>query len=79
MLDITLDLDKIPKEHIYNGKTGKKLFLKIGERKEADKYGNTHYAYLWDKDKKEKIYIGNGTEKEWSDKPQTSKRDDLPF
>ena len=87
MIEITIDVDKIPKERIWTGKNGaRKLFATLGERKEVGQYGETHTLYLWDKDAKEKTYIGSGKVKEWNGQtkglkaePKRAEHDDLPF
>ncbi len=47
MIQITIDVDKIPKDKIWTSKTGaKKLFATLAERKEVSQYGETHTLYL---------------------------------
>ena len=51
--------------------------LTIAERKEADKYGNTHYAFYNDYTKEAKQELPSGrdyTQSEWE-----NEEDDLPF
>lgn len=86
MIEITIDVDKIPKDRIWTSKSGaRKLFATLGERKEVGQYGETHTLYLWDKDAKEKTYIGSGKVKEWkAEQPnkraeQPANDDGLPF
>lgn len=65
MIKASICLSDIPKERIVTAKNGKKyLNFDVSPYKNGkDKYDNTHTLYLYDKDTKEKIYIGNG--KEW--------------
>jgi len=67
MINISICLTDIPKEKItVSEKNGKKyLSIIVDERKEADKFGNTHTVYCsQSKDEREskqaKSYIGNG-------------------
>ena len=50
--------------------------LTIAERKEADKYGNTHYAFYNDYTKEAKQELPSGRS---YTKPETETNDDLPF
>ena len=50
--------------------------LTIAERKEADKYGNTHYAFYNDYTPKVKQELPSGRS---YTKPETETNDDLPF
>jgi hypothetical protein len=93
MIQITIDVDKIPKDKIWTGKNGgKKLFATLAERRETTQYGETHTLYLYDKDTKEKTYIGSGKLVEWQERgqapqqpqrsapaPQQTYDDGLPF
>lgn len=89
MIQLSLNLDKIPKDKIYQGKNARYLFVTVAERKEPDNYGNTHSVYIYNKDTKEKTYIGDGKEEKWNgqqtakkdawDGKQQAKMDDLPF
>lgn len=79
-------MSDIPKERIVTAKNGKKyLNFDISEyRNGKDKYDNTHTIYLYDKDTKEKVYIGNGKEVNF-DQPKPADTgmngygNDLPF
>ncbi len=94
MIKASICLSDIPKDKIVEAKNGKKyLNFDIAEyRNGEDKYVNTHSIYLYNKDTKEKTYIGNG--KLWDfDRPpsqgdshtgvnglgEPKKVDDLPF
>jgi len=50
--------------------------ITIAERKEADKYGNTHYAFYNDYTKEAKQELPSGRS---YTKPETETNDDLPF
>lgn len=69
VINMSICLSDIPAEAIYTSeKTGKKyLSVNIGESRNEDKYGNTHYAQVSVKkgDKYEKTYIGNGKVKDF--------------
>lgn len=63
MINISINLSKIPKDKIIDGKKGKYLNITVSERKAPDQYGNTHSVYVSQgKDEKgaEKIYLGDG-------------------
>ena len=60
-----IDVTKIPKDRIFEGKNGKYIDILIFENDEPDQYGNTHNIQL-SRSKEErasnakKIYLGNG-------------------
>lgn len=62
-----LNLSKIPKEILFTTKHGDKaIFVDILEKKNgADQYGNTHTVTLYNKEKKETIYLGDLKEVEF--------------
>ena len=71
MINISLTLSDIPKELIITGseEKGSKKYLNVSidKMKEADKFGNTHTAYISQtKEQREaktpKVYIGKGKE-----------------
>lgn len=71
MINISLTLSDIPKECIITGSSekGSKKYLNVSidKMKEADKFGNTHTAYISQtKEQREaktpKVYIGKGKE-----------------
>lgn len=70
---------------LYEGEKGTYLDFSVSERKEPDKLENTHSISVWDKDTKEKTYIGSGKAKEFKQAEQPNKRaeqpsgDGLPF
>lgn len=71
IITASIDVTKIPKDKIINGKKGKYINIAIIERKEgADQYGNTHFIKMQKpKDSQEPdIYLGNG--KEYGQQPQ---------
>lgn len=66
MFKISIELDKVDKSKIYNGKNGKKyLFLCMAERQQPDQFGNTHSVWLEQskeerENKESKVYCGSG-------------------
>ena len=68
MVVVLIDLNKIDKSKIKAGKNGEKYYsVVVDNRKEADKFGNTHTVY--DNQSKEdreakvaKNYLGSGKE-----------------
>jgi len=52
--------------------------LTIAERKEADKYGNTHYAFYNDYTKSEEVKKPLPSGRSYT-QPETETNDDLPF
>lgn len=82
-----LNLSKIPKELIFTTKKGDKaIFIDVVPNKNGtDQYGNTHAVTLYNKEKKETIYLGNLKEQEFGGNTQSSPAardngsEDLPF
>jgi hypothetical protein len=76
MITGSICLSKIPKDKITTGNDGLKYInIVISERKEVDKYGNTHFiAMNQKKDEREageqRVYIGQGIDR------STPKQDD---
>lgn len=74
MHTLSIDVTKIPKERL---KDGKYLNIVLDKLKETDTYGNTHSVYMSQSKeertaKAKRIYIGNG--KEWNfEKKETPK------
>jgi hypothetical protein len=68
MIVVSIDLTKIDKSKIVDGKNGQKYYsLVVDELRTPDKYDNTHTVYQnQTKDeraaKTPKVYIGNGKE-----------------
>ena len=67
MINIKLDVLKIPKDRIFTGQKGKYLDIVVAEMQNTDQYGNTHTVFIGQtKDEREqkaaKIYIGKGKE-----------------
>lgn len=56
-----LALSKIPKELIQTANDGSRFcYIDIvPNRNGADQYGNTHSVSIYDKQKRERIYLGN--------------------
>jgi hypothetical protein len=63
---------KIPKHLLFKGEKGTYLDIDIVEKREPDQYGKTHAISVYDKETKEKIYIGDGTLKDFSGGHSTS-------
>jgi len=67
MINTSINLSKIPKDKIIDGKKGKYLNVTIDQLKEPDAYGNTHTVYI-SQTKEEraakvaKVYLGSGKE-----------------
>lgn len=66
MIKVSLDLTKIDKSRIKEGKNGQKYYdIVVDKRKEPDQYGNTHTVYQ-NQTKEEKgqpkVYLGNAKE-----------------
>lgn len=68
MINISIDVTKIPKDKLIAGKNGAKyLNITVDKLKETDRFGNTHSVYLSQSKeertaKANKIYLGNGKE-----------------
>lgn len=58
--NIKINLSKIPKDKIFDGKNGKYIDVTIAERQSPDQFGNTHTMYHYDSATKVKTYIGEG-------------------
>lgn len=89
IINMSINLNKIDKSKIIDGKKGKYLNLTIGANRDGeDQYGNTHYAFQSQskedrEGKAEKNYLGNGKEfvfdNETKAETTTNNDDDLPF
>ena len=92
MITISIDLSKIDKSRIIEGKNGAKYYnLTVDKTRNPDRFGNTHAVYQSQTkeeraDKKEKVYLGNG--KEWifnkvqtveAEEVENEPENDLPF
>lgn len=81
-----LNLTRIPKRLIGETKKGEKcIFIDIVPNRDGeDGYGNTHAVTLYDKEKRETIYLGNLKSKEFggggaAKTDPTPEEDALPF
>lgn len=94
-----LMLNKIPKEKVIcdtdnNGNPRKYIWVDILEKKNPDQYGCTHTIVFYNKDTREKIYLGDFKPQEFGGSatasapagapasapaPQDEASDDLPF
>lgn len=55
-----LNLSKIDKNLITTNSKGEKvIWVDIIEKREPDQYGSTHYVALYNKETREKIYLGD--------------------
>ena len=72
MINCKIDVLKIPKDKLFKGEKGTYLNFSVARRKEVGQYGDTHTVYLYDKDTKEKTYIGEGKEIVFEDSPRKS-------
>jgi hypothetical protein len=62
---ININVTKIPKEKLYEGKTGKFLQLTFVQNNDLDNYGNNVSVYISQsieerESKQPKVYLGNG-------------------
>ena len=62
---VNINVSKIPKEKLYEGKTGKFLQLTFVQNNDVDNYGNNVSVYVSQskeerEEKKPKVYLGNG-------------------
>ena len=95
MINISICLSDIPEKDRKKGKNGKWYCnIVVGEKKETDNYGNTHYVAM-SKTKEQReanettVYIGNGKEyvkpaeiienKEVTKSEQINDSSELPF
>lgn len=65
LINASINLSKVPKEQLVDGKTGKWLPLSISVNNETDQYGNNaSISVAQTKEQREakepKIYLGNG-------------------
>ena len=56
-----ITLSKIPKDLIQTSQNGEKFIYVdiVPNRNGADQYGNTHSVSIYDKQKRERVYLGN--------------------
>lgn len=88
MINISINLSKIPKDKIIDGKKGKYLNITVSELRTPDQYGNTHSVYV-SQSKEEratnKVYLGSGKAVVFNSQVQNNipaspeSVDDLPF
>lgn len=75
-----IDVTKIPKDRIFEGKNGKYIDILIFENDEPDKFDNTHNIQL-SRSKEErasnakKIYLGNGKWLDFGQRGQQQRRE----
>lgn len=50
IIDVTIDMNKVTKEMLFEGEKGTYLRFSVGERKEQDQFGNTHTVSVWQPD-----------------------------
>lgn len=68
MINISINLSKLPKGKISEAKNGDKwINLTVNENREIDKYGNSHHVIIQQTkeertSKEAKVYVGNGKE-----------------
>lgn len=74
---ININISQIPKTHYWKMPDGSvMLTVKVCERKEPSEKGMTHYARIYDKVEKEKIFCGFGKFEPF--KPTEINDSDLP-
>lgn len=55
-----INLSKIPADLIQKNDNGDSfLWVDVAERREASQYGDTHYISIYDKQTRQKIYLGD--------------------
>lgn len=86
-----INLSKIDKNLIVPDRNGDKcIWVDILEKKEPDQYGNTHTLTLYNKEKRETIYLGDfkpqefggsgpATQAQQQAVTESAGNDDLPF
>ena len=82
-----ISLSKIPKELIQTANDGSRFCYVdiVPNRNGADQYGNTHSVSIYDKQKRERIYLGNLKPQEFGQNGQGGGNsrgngaDDLPW
>ncbi len=89
IINLSINLEKIDKTKIIEGKKGKYLNVTIARNKDGeDQYGNTHYAFISQTKEErtsggDKTYLGNGKEFVFDKTPTTATTEDsgsdLPF
>lgn len=66
LINIGICVSDIPKERVRRAENGKcHINIVVAERREVDKYGNTHTVYLSQSkeeraERKDRIYVGQG-------------------
>lgn len=76
VINIKLNISKVPRENYFKGQKGVYLDFVVSERREPTQYGHTHTVYLKHKITGETVYIGDGTLKVFEQKTVTDA--DLP-
>jgi len=89
IINASINLSKIDKSKIVDGKKGKYLNITVGANRDGeDQYGNTHYVFQSQskeerENKTDKNYLGNGKEfvfeNDNSSTESSKDDDDLPF
>lgn len=85
MINISIDLMKIDKSKIIEGKNGAKYInITVDELKEAGKFGETHCVYISQSKaereaKEKKTYIGQGKEFKFNSQPANTPQADEPI
>tara|TARA_R110000772_G_scaffold55151_3_gene125810 strand:- start:1803 stop:2078 length:276 start_codon:yes stop_codon:yes gene_type:complete len=78
IINLSINLEKIDKTKIIEGKKGKYLNVTIARNKDGeDQFGNTHYAFISQSKEErtggqDKTYLGNGKEFVFDNAPQTA-------
>lgn len=95
MINISINVNKIDKDKLFQGKNGKYLNVTVDQLKEPDTYGNTHTVYITPTKeeraaKAAKVYLGSGKEFVFNNQSQQANQNnnynpnpeetsDLPF
>ena len=84
MITISIDLTKVDKSKIVEGKNGQKYYnITVDRLMQPDKFGNTHTVYQsQSKDERaakvQKVYLGNGKEWVFEQKNSTPAASQMP-
>ena len=82
LLDIKIDLTKVPKDKLFKSDKTGSIYLdcKVVEKQTPGQFGDTHAVYIQRSKDEEKLYIGSGKSIEFkSVESAPIAQDDLPF
>jgi len=67
IVNCNINVEKITRDKYFKGQKGTYLNFTVAEKRETDQFGNTHSVYLYDKESKQKVYIGSGKAMKFDD------------